>query len=309
MPRIWSNIRERVAPVDDLSILVRSITFKNCEELMSRPGPILVADRFPKLRLGLIDVLSGLSSEEWASPTVAPHWSVKDIGLHLLGGDLGILSRPRDGFNAGGQPIRHHDDLVALVNRLNDEWVTATRRLSPRVLCELLSFTGPLVEAYFASLDPFDIGQPVSWAGPHPAPVWFDIAREFTERWHHQQQIRDAAGRQALYDPYFLAPVLDTFMRALPYSFRDTTAAAGTVIKIQISGEGGGSWFLQHQPSGWELLLETGTSPATTILVTQDLAWRLFTKGIDGERARSKSTITGEGRLALPLFTTVTVIA
>ncbi|HKF56950.1 MAG TPA: hypothetical protein VKJ45_15935, partial [Blastocatellia bacterium] len=64
---------------------------------MSRPGPILVADRFPKLRLSLIEVLSSLSNEEWASPTVAPRWSVKDIGLHLLGGDLGILSRPRDG--------------------------------------------------------------------------------------------------------------------------------------------------------------------------------------------------------------------
>jgi len=276
---------------------------------MSRPGPILVADRFPKLRLSLIEVLSSLSNEEWASPTVAPRWSVKDIGLHLLGGDLGILSRPRDGFNASDQPIRHQDDLVALVNRLNDEWITAARRLSPRVLCELLAFTGPLVEAYFASLDPFAIGQPVSWAGPEPAPVWFDIAREFTERWHHQQQIRDAAGRPALYDPYFLAPVLDTFVRALPYSFRDTAAAAGTLIKIQISGEAGGSWFLHRQSPGWELLLEAGTSPATTILITQDYVWRLFTKGIDGEHARSKSTITGDARLALPLFTTVAVIA
>jgi uncharacterized protein (TIGR03083 family) len=278
-------------------------------KIMHHPAPILVADRFPKLRLSLITLLSCLSEEEWASPTVAPGWTTKDVALHLLGGDLGILSRRRDGVEANNQPIRHYADLVSLVNRLNDEWVTAARRLSPQILCELLSFTGPLVEAYFGSLDPFIIGQPVNWAGPEPAPVWFDIAREFTERWHHQQQIRDAAGRPALYDPYFLAPVLDTFMRAVPYSFRDTTATAGTVIKIQISGDAGGSWFLHRQSPGWKLLRDTDGSPVTTILMTQDSAWRLFTKAIDGEQARSKSTITGDSRLALPLFTTVAVIA
>src|SRR5215469_16548358 len=276
---------------------------------MSRPGPILVADRFPKLRLSLIEVLSSLSNEEWASPTVAPRWSLKDIGLHLLGGDLGILSRPRDGFNASDQPIRHQDDLVALVNRLNDEWITAARRLSPRVLCELLAFAGPLVEAYFASLDPFAIGQPVSWAGPEPAPVWFDIAREFTERWHHQQQIRDAAGRPALYDPYFLAPVLDTFVRALPYSFRDTAAAAGTVVRLEISGQSGGSWFLERTQPGWELGLEAGAAPAASVTIAEDLAWRLLTKGIDGERARSRATIVGDASLASRIFATIAVIA
>ncbi|HEX3202686.1 MAG TPA: hypothetical protein VHW42_12245 [Actinomycetes bacterium] len=34
---------------------------------------------------------------------------------------------------------------------------------------------------------------PVSWVGPDPAPNWLDVAREYSERWTHQQQIRDAA--------------------------------------------------------------------------------------------------------------------
>lgn len=74
-----------------------------------------------------------------------------------------------------------------LVNRLNQEWVVAARRMSPRLLRELLALIGPQVESYFSSLDVEAIGSPVSWAGPDPAPVWFDIAREFTERRHHQQ--------------------------------------------------------------------------------------------------------------------------
>ena len=116
---------------------------------------------------------------------------------------------------------RNIAQLVALVNRLNAEWVLAARRMSPRLLMDFLAFTGPEVEACFASLDPMKMGGPVSWAGPEPAPQWFDVAREFTERWHHQQQIRDATDRPPLYDPYFLSPVLDTFVRALPHNFRD----------------------------------------------------------------------------------------
>jgi hypothetical protein len=30
----------------------------------------------------------------------------------------------------------------------------------------------------------------VYWAGP--VPLWFDLAREFTERWVHYRQIQDA---------------------------------------------------------------------------------------------------------------------
>jgi hypothetical protein len=234
---------------------------------------------------------------------------VKDIASHLLGGDLGILSRLRDRFSPNAKPIQGHGDLVQLVNRLNNEWITATRRLSPGVLCDLLAFTGPQVEAYFASLDLFATGQPVSWAGPEPAPVWLDIAREFTERWHHQQQIRDATGRTPLYDPYFLAPVLDAFVRALPYSFRDAPAAAGTLINIKISGEAGGSWFLRRSPDHWELVLDADATPATEVALPQDAAWKLFTKGMDGEMARGLSAITGNSDLASPLFTTIAVIA
>ena len=87
------------------------------------------------------------------------------------------------------------DDFVAFINDLNDVWVKATRRLSPAVLCDLLGFAGRQVCAYFDSLDPYADGGPVEWAGPEPAPVWLDLAREYTERWHHQQQIRDAVGK------------------------------------------------------------------------------------------------------------------
>ncbi len=255
----------------------------------------------------MLGVLADLSAEDWARPTAAPGWSVKDVAAHLLGGDVGILSRKRDGFSPPGAEFQTYAELVELVNRLNRDWVQAARRMSPRLLCELLAFTGPEVEAYFLSLDVRTLGEPVSWAGPDPAPVWFDLAREFTERWHHQQQIRDATGGTPLYDPYFLAPVLDTFVRALPYRFREISAQDGTVVRFEISGGAGGVWFLVRVGDAWELALEA-EGAAAEVVVPQDTAWRMFTKGVDWERARASAAIRGDVELATWIFRTVAVI-
>lgn len=275
---------------------------------MNHPVEILVADRFPPLRGRLSSLLADLSEDDWARPTTAPLWTVKDIAAHLLAGDVWILSGKRDGFDASAGRIPEHAQLIELVNRLNSEWVLAARRMSPRLLRDLLAFTGPDVEGCFASLDPMKMGGPVSWAGPEPAPQWFDVAREFTERWHHQQQIRDATRRPPLYDPYFLSPVLDTFVRALPYNFRHTTAPAGTTVRFEISGEAGGVWFLHREEHLWTLVLESCTEPAAEVILPQDTAWRVFTKGMDREKALAQAAVRGDAGLASPIFATTAII-
>jgi uncharacterized protein (TIGR03083 family) len=274
---------------------------------MKPPPKIVVVDRFAPLRTQLIELLARLSDDDWARPTAAPLWSVKDVTAHLLGGDVGVLSRERDGRPATPTPGTYAD-LVNLVNRLNEEWVVSARRMSPRLLRDLLDFTGPAVEEYFLSLDLDAIGGPISWAGTDPAPVWFDIAREFTERWHHQQQIRDATGQPPLYDPYFLSPVLDTFVRALPHSFRDAAAPVGTAVRLEITGDAGGNWFLIRTARMWELTLESETGPAMEVILPQDTAWRMFTKGIDPETAQASALVRGDASLAPPIFRTISVI-
>lgn len=275
---------------------------------MERPAEILVADRFPALRRELLRLLAGLSGEDWARPIAAPQWCVKDVATHLLGGDVWILSGKRDRFHPPDSEIQEYAQLIALVNRSNSEWVLAARRISPRLLMDFLAFTGPEVEACFASLDPVKMGGPVSWAGPEPAPQWFDVAREFTERWHHQQQIRDATGRPPLYDPYFLSPVLDTFVRALPHNFRDTMAPTGTTVRFEISGDAGGVWFLYKDERAWTLVLNSSSDPAAEVILPQDTAWRLFTKGIDRQEAHARAVIRGDAGLVLPIFATTAII-
>src|SRR5438105_2312877 len=137
------------------------------------PDPVQVLDLFAQERAALLELLSGLSEEEWERPTACAGWSVKDVALHILGGDLGNLSRRRDGFRT--QNSSPGEDLVEFVNRINEEWVQVARRLSPRVLIDLLGFAGPQLFDYFASLDLSAQGGGVSWAGLDPAPVWLDV--------------------------------------------------------------------------------------------------------------------------------------
>ena len=52
-------------------------------------------------RVDLLDLLSGLSADEWSAGTACPGWTVKDIAVHVLGEELGWLSRGRDGDTSG----------------------------------------------------------------------------------------------------------------------------------------------------------------------------------------------------------------
>ncbi|MGD0065800.1 MAG: hypothetical protein ABSB76_20425 [Streptosporangiaceae bacterium] len=68
-------------------------------------------------------------------------------------------------------------------------------------------------------------------------PLWFDLAREFTERRVHYRQIQDAA-RPAGHDhpaDEYLPLVLRTFIWGFPHQYR-TPAPAGTAIALEIPG-------------------------------------------------------------------------
>jgi hypothetical protein len=233
---------------------------------------------------------------------------VKDVALHLLGVDVGILSRRRDAHSSSAS-VAGWQELVALVNDWNEAWLRATRRLSPRLLIDLLRFVGAQACEHFRSLDPFAPGGPVSWAGPDPAPVWLDVAREYTERWHHQQHIRDAVSESGLRQPRYLAPVLDAYARALPYTYSQVSAAAGTLLQLTITGGSGGHWFLLREQGTWNLYREVAGDPHAEVVIHEEIAWRLFTRGLSREQALGQVTLLGDRDLARKVLDMVSIIA
>jgi uncharacterized protein (TIGR03083 family) len=246
----------------------------------------------------LINLLRSLTLDEWDLQTIAPQWKVRDVAAHLLDTALRKLSMVRDSCFVEAVDIRSPQDLIALVNRLNREGVTVYRRLSPPVLIEMMSTACKQNADFHESLDPFaPAAFAVSWAGEESSPNWFDTARELTERWHHQQQIRLATNRPSLMTPELYHPVLDCFLRGLPHQCRGIDAPSGTTILVEISGDCGGRWWVCKGPSAWVLVKKTFCEPASCVTIPQTLAWRLFTKGIDRDVARAQIMIDGDPRL------------
>ena len=246
--------------------------------------PILCAPVIRQVDQHLVDLLASLEPAEWELPTIAPQWSVRDVVAHLLDTALRKLSMGRDQCRTENVDIRSHQDVIALVNRLNREGVTVYRRHSPPVLTELMRLACGQTADFYESLDPFaqaTIG--VSWAGEMTSLVWFDNARELTERWHHQEQIRIATNRPGIMTPALYHPVLDTFMRGLPHTYRNVPASIGTALLVEISGDCGGQWCLLKSPGGWVFADEVPSNVAAHIVIPQSIAWRIFTKGIDRE--------------------------
>jgi uncharacterized protein (TIGR03083 family) len=260
----------------------------------SGPAPILCAHLLRRVDEKLIDLLGSLTPNEWDFQTIAPLWKVRDVAAHLLDTTLRKLSLVRDNWHAEAVDIRSPQDVITLVNRLNKEGVTVYRRLSPRVLIEMMKVACQQSASFHESLDPFaPAAFPVSWAGEVTSLNWFDTARELTERWHHQQQIRLATNRPGIMTPDLYHPVLDCFMRGMPYHFRDVEAPVGTALLLEITGECGGFWYLSKGLTGWSLVKPSSGSFASRVTIAQELAWRLFTKGINRDLARGQIKILG----------------
>lgn len=269
--------------------------------------PVLVTDLFPELRAELERVLDSLTDEQWEYPTVCAGWTVRDVALHLLGTRVGLLSGSRD-HDGQWATIDNWQELVAFIDAQNDLWVKAARRISRKLLISLLGFTNDQIITFLNSLDPYALRGPIGWAGDQPDATWLHIARELTEQWAHHQHICDAVGITSLKEARFVHPVLSTYVRALPHTYRTTPAPIDTLVQLVVTGEGGGKWHLVREAQGWVLYADTDLTPSASLTMDADTAWRLFTKGLDAETIRQRADFEGDRALAEVMLDSVAII-
>lgn len=267
-------------------------------------APVYTAELFPPLHEALLTLLRGLTTADWQRPTVAGEWRVRDVAAHLLDGDLRKLSAYRDGHTPKpDRPIEGHAELVRFLNGLNATWIDASRRLSSQVIVDLLAATGPAVAELMATLPPHEPSLfPVTWATSDASENWLDIGREYTERWHHQMQIRDAVGAPALTERRWLEPLLDLSMRAVPFAYAGTIAPMDTAVVIALAGNALSVWSLVCGDGGWTILRGAASSPAATVTLDPDTAWRVLYNALSADEARKRARIEGDGDLAAPFF-------
>lgn len=272
--------------------------------------PRHVASLFLPLHAELLGVLGSLAPDQWTQPTVAGDWRVHDVAMHLLDGDLRKLSVTRDGFVLTPDvPTRTPAELASYINAQNALGVAYGARLSPRLLVDLLSITGHWVAQVVEALPPDEPSHwPVLWAGEEVSPNWMDIGREYTERWHHQAQIRDAVGIPRLLTKRWVEPLLNFSVRALPPVYADVTAPEGTSVTLAVAGETNMSWTLLREDGSWTLYSGSPQVPDACVRVATDDVWRLFFHGLSDVEERTRVMVTGDGALAAPLLTARSVI-
>ncbi|HEV3484393.1 MAG TPA: hypothetical protein VG106_03225, partial [Vicinamibacterales bacterium] len=236
---------------------------------------------------------------------------------HLLDGELRTLAAHRDGHPlTADQPVASYADVVALIQRLNAGGVAFGARLSPRLLADLLEVTGRWMSAFVASLDPDAPALfPVAWAGEAQSDNRFDTAREYTERWHHQMQIRSAIGErgrpEVLLARDYVEPLLETAVRALPHTYREVTAPDGTTVVLRATDGAKGSsrgiefplaWTLRREGNRWRLYGGEAAQPTALVVANPDVLWRLFFNALPTDRARQALAASGPEALVAPMW-------
>ena len=196
----------------------------------------VVLDVLPLERSALLATLQGLDQEGWERPTECPAYSVRGIATHVLGDDLSLLSRQRDGAEPGLFGVAAEmagADLRTLLDTFNDRWVRAASFFSVDLLMELLGLAGDWTSRYYEEVDPTAPGEPVAFFGApgSTSPFWQAIAREYMERWVHHSQIRRAVGLGSLATEAFLRVGMEV-----------AATAAGT--EASLPADEGGSWAL-----------------------------------------------------------------
>jgi hypothetical protein len=234
---------------------------------------------------------------------------VRDLAVHLLGDDFSFLSRNRDADrNSTLDSMPDWDSFIRELDAHNERWVRAGSFLSLRLVAELLETTGAMMSEFLEGMDLSALGEIVSWAGPDPAPWWLVAGREFTERWVHHQQIRDALDRPGLNGPSFVGPILATAMHGVPRAYRDVDAAEDTIVAIDITGRAGFSWAVRRDSEGWRLYEGLTREAGTRLAMDQDTAWRFLMGMMSTSEARPRVTIEGETAYAEPFFNAVSAI-
>lgn len=109
--------------------------------------------------------------------------------------------------------------------------------------------------------------------------------------------------------PDLYHPVLDCFIRGLPHAFRNVDAPPGTAIRLEITGDSGGIWLLVKGDADWTFASAAPSQPATHVTIPQEIAWRVFTRGIDRTDALAQSNIEGNRAIGERIFHLTAIVA
>jgi hypothetical protein len=206
--------------------------------------------------------------------------------------------------------VSSYADVLGLINTLNASGVSFAERLSPRVLTDLLDVTGPWVADFIASLAPHGEARiSVLWAGEERSENWMDVGREYTERWHHQMQIREAVGAPVLLERRWLHPLLDLSVRAFRRAYAGVEAPVGTAVVFEVDGDAAYSWSVIRETSAWAVVRGRAPGASASVRASAGTAWKLLYNALPHDAALALVVSSGDPRLVAPMLGARSVMA
>jgi hypothetical protein len=213
---------------------------------------------FQRLNSKLFELLSGLSSEQWNKNISSGNAKVQDIAIQLL--------------DESRQNLFHFFD----VSDLNDIHINSFKDFNPETYLSDLQIIQKQLDPYFNKIPTFSGLDKNNTLDV----VAIDLLKVYAKNWLYQQQIRQAVGASLLLEADFYHSFLEYCMRFLPKHFENIIPANDTIISIEIVAETNMTWQIIRREQSWDFT-ESQAHSATQVYIDQNIAWILFSGGID----------------------------
>ena len=266
-----------------------------------------VSKAYRELLDDFIDFSAGLAEADWKRPTLFPSWTVGDIYAHVASGAIRKLSdiRKKERSRVGQAIGMDFDTLVSFINADNERWVETLRPLDMSLVIDMLGrYYGELIDA-LESMDPdAEAVHQVAWAHDSVSPAWLDTAREYTELWTHQMQIREVFGDASPLEPRFYRPFLETCLAALPTHFGRLREPDDFGLLLRVGDDM--AWFITRKDGivSWReaAIADSAVTEPSVVDIRREDAWKAWMRAIDPKEAARRATLGGDRRPGLHLL-------
>jgi Mycothiol maleylpyruvate isomerase N-terminal domain len=272
---------------------------------------VVVAHLLAPERAALLGLLEDLDQARWEAPTVCVGWSVKDVVAHLLGDDLGLLSRRRDRFSPPGAPAGQPrwQELVAWLDRENQAWVEAAPAASAHGCCASC-WRSPARRPGATWRDwtrwPWRRGSPGpgrartptgwTWRGSTPS-AGPTSSRSATRSASPASRSRGSWAR-------CWRPSCTPCQRRSPVRRQRRAPPSRSPSR----GRPGDAGRCCGAPGGWRLAAGAARDPVARVVLDAGTAWRRWTKGIGRDAALAAAELSGDRALGLRVLDAVAII-
>jgi uncharacterized protein (TIGR03083 family) len=242
----------------------------------------------------LDEACTGLTEEQWKTPTDLPGWSVQDNLAHISAIESSILGRP-----APDHTPPEYEHVKNEVGQRNEVWVDARRSWSGAdVLAEFREVTG----ARLAELRGFSEAEFAadSWTPAGPGTVRDLLPFRAFDSWAHEQDIRRALDRPGDLDGPVADFALKRVVGALPFVVgKKVHPADGTTVVFEVSGSWPTTLAIGVQDGRAKTLAEVPEDPSVTLAMDTEALACLGLGRWDRERAEGRGRVTLRGDDAL----------